>query len=134
MTTAGPFLDSKFLVYAYSDDSRSGVAQSICERPHTLSVQSLNEFANVARRKLRHNWDEITENLTAIVDLAETIVPLSFELHQIGIALADRYKLQVYDGMILAAAIEAGCETLYSEDMQHGLVIEDHLTIRNPFA
>ena len=134
MTVAGPFLDSNILVYAYSDDSRSAVAQSICERPHTLSVQTLNEFANVARRKLRHNWDEITENLTAIVDLAETIVPLSVDLHQTGIALADRYKLQVYDGMILAAAIEAGCETLYSEDMQHGMVIEDHLTIRNPFA
>ena len=134
MITAGPFLDSNILVYAYSDDSRAGIAQSICERPHTLSIQSLNEFANVARRKLRHNWDEITENLIAIVDLAESIVPLSFDLHQTGIALADRYKLQVYDGMIVAAALEAGCDTFYSEDMHDGLVIEDCLTIRNPFV
>jgi predicted nucleic acid-binding protein len=83
---------------------------------------------------LRFDWDEITEKLIAIVDLAESIVPLSFELHQTGIALASRYQLQVYDGMILAAALEAGCDTLYSEDMQNGLVIEDILTIRNPFT
>ncbi len=131
--SAGPFLDSNILVYAYSNDPRSQAAQSICERAHTLSVQSLNEFSNVARRKLRFNWDEITINLIAIVNLAEKIVPLTFELHQTGIAIAERYRLQVYDGMILAAALDAGCETLYSEDMQHGMVIEDLLTIRNPF-
>ena len=99
-----------------------------------MSIQSLNEFANVARRKLHFDWDEITANLIAIVDLAENIVPLTFELHQTGIAIAERYRLQVYDGMILAAALEARCDTLYSEDMQHGLVIENLLTISNPFA
>ncbi len=130
----GPFLDSNILVYAYSKDPRSVAAQAICARAHTLSVQSLNEFANVARRKLRFGWEEITANLTAIVDLAENIVPMTFELHQIGVALADRYQLQVYDGMILAAALEAGCDTLYSEDMHNGLVIEKRLTIRNPFT
>lgn len=131
---AGPFLDSNILIYAYSRDARSLIAQAICGQPHTLSIQSLNEFAYVARRKLRFNWDEITEKLIAIVNLAESIVPLSFELHQTGIALAYRYQLQVYDGMILAAALEAGCETFYSEDMRDGLIIEDLLTIRNPFV
>ena len=134
MIPAPPFLDSNILIYAYSTDPRSLAAQSICERSHTLSVQSLNEFVNVARRKLRYEWDEITARLTSIVDLADPIIPLTFELHQSGVALADRYRLQVYDGLILAAALEAGCETLYSEDMHHGLVIEDRLTIRNPFA
>jgi predicted nucleic acid-binding protein len=131
---AGPFLDSNVLVYAYSSDPRSMAAQAICERAHTLSVQSLNEFAIVARRKLQFDWDEIADNLIAIVDLAETIVPLTFELHQIGIALAGRYRLQVYDAMILAAALKAGCDTVYSEGMQNGMVIEDLLTIRNPFT
>lgn len=134
MIPAPPFLDSNILIYAYSTDPRSLAAQSICEGSHTLSVQSLNEFVNVARRKLRYEWDEITARLTSIVDLADPIIPLTFELHQSGVALADRYRLQVYDGLILAAALEAGCETLYSEDMHHGLVIEDRLTIRNPFA
>lgn len=133
MNPAPPFLDSNILIYAYSTDHRSSIAQTICERRHTLSVQSLNEFVNVARRKLRYEWDEIVERLTAIVDLAEPILPVTFNLHQTAIALAERYRLQVYDGMIVAAALEAGCDTLYSEDMHHGLVIEDRLTIRNPF-
>jgi predicted nucleic acid-binding protein len=130
----GPFLDSNILIYAYSNDAKSMAAKSLCERPHTLSVQSLNEFANVARRKLQLDWDRIVWRLIAIVDLADEIVPLTFELHQTGVALADRYQLQVYDGMVLAAALEAGCDTVYSEDMHHGLVIENQLTIRNPFA
>lgn len=134
MNPAPPFLDSNILIYAYSTDPRSPAAQSICERRHTLSVQTLNEFVNVARRKLRYDWQEIVTRLTAIVDLADPIIPLTFDLHQTGIALADRYRLQVYDGMILAAALEAGCDLLYSEDMHNGLVIEDRLTIRNPFA
>ena len=134
MIPAPPFLDSNILVYAYSTDPRSVAAQSICERRHTLSVQSLNEFVNVARRKLRYDWDEIVVRLIAIVDLADPILPVTFNLHQTGIALAERYRLQVYDGMILAAALEAGCETLYSEDMHDGLVIEERLTIRNPFT
>ena len=134
MSSAPPFLDSNILIYAYSTDSRSLIAQSICGRRHTLSVQSLNEFVNVARRKLRYDWAQIVERLTAIVDLADPILPVTFNLHQTGIALAERYRLQVYDGMILAAALEAGCETLYSEDMHHGLVIEGRLTIRNPFT
>src|SRR4051812_3568719 len=124
---AGPFLDSNILIYAYSNDPKSLSAQAICERPHSLSVQSLNEFANVARRKLQFDWDEIISRLVAIVDLADRIVPLTFELHQTGIALAERYKLQVYDGMVLAAALLAGCDVLYSEDMRHGLIIEDRL-------
>jgi predicted nucleic acid-binding protein len=131
---AGPFLDSNILVYACSNDPRSSAAQAICERPYILSVQSLNEFANVVRRKLGFGWDEIVERLVAIVDLADHIVPLTFELHQKGIALADRYGVQIYDAMILAAALEAGCETLLSEDMHDGLVVENQLTIRNPFA
>ena len=132
--TAGAFLDSNILIYAYSKDRRSAAARAICEQPHTLSIQSLNEFANVARRKLRFEWNEITENLISIVELAESIVPLTYELHQTGIAIADRYKMQVYDAMILAAALEAGCDTLFSEDLHHGLVIEHMLTVRNPFG
>ena len=134
MIVAPPFLDSNILIYAYSTDRRSRAAQAICERRHTLSVQSLNEFANVARRKLGYEWANVAERLATIVDLADPIIELTFEMHQFGVALAERYKLQVYDSMIVAAAIEAGCETLYSEDMHHGLVIEDRLTILNPFV
>lgn len=132
--TSSPFLDSNILIYAYGDDPKSQLAQEICSRPHVISVQSLNEFANVMHRKMQYDWDRIRPCLISILDLAERILPLTFETHEHGLAMAERYKLQVYDGMIVAAALEAGCDTLYSEDMQHGLVIEDRLTIRNPFA
>ena len=61
------------------------------------------------------------------------MVPLTETTHELGLVLAERHVLNVYDGMIVAAAQLAGCETLYSEDMHDGLVI-DQLTIRNPFA
>lgn len=129
-----PFLDSNILVYAHSDDPRASQAQLLCQQPHTLSVQSLNEFANVASRKLGFAWPEITEALASIVALADRVVPLTFDIHRAGIVIATRYRLQTYDAMIAAAAIDAGCELLYSEDMQSRLIIEDRLTIQNPFA
>jgi predicted nucleic acid-binding protein len=131
---AGPFLDSNILIYAYGDDPKTKRAQTICSQPHVISVQSLNEFASVTHRKMRYDWDRIKPCLLSILDLAEQVMPLTVETNKKAIALAERYKLQVYDGMILAAALEAGCDTLLSEDMQHGMNIEDLLTIRNPFA
>ena len=129
-----PFLDSNILIYAYSDDPRMHVAQAICSQPYIISVQSLNEFANVTHRKMRYGWDRIMPCLNSIVDLAERVLPLTVEIHNHGVVLAERFRLQVYDAMVLAAALGAGCDTLYSEDLQHGLVIEDLLTVRNPFA
>ena len=129
-----PFLDSNILLYSYSNDSRALVAKGITSEPYAISIQVLNEFANVSRRKQKLHWDIVEQRLTAIVTLAETIVPLSMETHLLGIEVARRYRLQLYDSMIVAAALIADCETLLSEDMHHGLVIEDRLTIRNPFA
>jgi predicted nucleic acid-binding protein len=61
-------------------------------------------------------------------------MPLGVETHERGLALAQRYRLGIFDAMIAAAALEAGCESLWSEDMQHGLVVDRRLTVRNPFA
>ena len=131
---AAPFLDSNILLYAYSDDRRSAAAKKITSEPFSISVQVLNEFANVSAKKQKLDWDTIEERLTAIVTLAETILPLTMETHLLGIEIARRYRLQLHDSMIVAAALLADCTTLHSEDMHHGLVIEDHLTILNPFA
>lgn len=128
-----PFVDSNVLIYAYSDDPRSAVAQAVCAKPHVIAVQSLNEFAAVAHRKLGYGWERVGPCLDAIVDLADLIMPLTIETHSLGIALAKRYKLQIHDSLIVAAALETGCDLLLSEDMQDGLVIEEALTIRNPF-
>ena len=129
-----PFLDSNILLYSYSDDSRASTAKDITSEPYSISVQVLNEFANVSIRKQKLHWETVETRITAIITLAETIVPLTMDTHLLGIEVAKRYHLQLFDSMIVAAALLAGSETLYSEDMHHGLVIEDRLTILNPFA
>ena len=129
-----PFLDSNILLYSYSDDSRASTAKDITSEPYSISVQVLNEFANVSIRKQKLHWETVETRITAIITLAETIVPLTMDTHLLGIEVAKRYRLQLFDSMIVAAALLAGSETLYSEDMHHGLVIEDRLTILNPFA
>ena len=53
--------------------------------------------------------------------------------HDIGLKIAERYGLSVYDAMIVASALLAGCKTVLSEDMQDGQVLEGRLRIRNPF-
>ena len=133
MTAA--FLDSNILAYAFGDDKlKRPPARDLLQSGFVISVQSLNEFANVARRKLRFDWADVREALLAIETLSVAIVPVTLSLHGKALALADRYRLSVYDGMIVAAALEAGCDTLWSEDMHHGLVVDRRLMIRNPFG
>jgi predicted nucleic acid-binding protein len=127
------FFDSNVLVNL--TDTESGKAErteDLLAAGGTISVQVLNEFANVAVRKVRLSWAE-TRDFLDTFRATLTIVPLTLETHERGVVLAERYRLSVYDGMIIAAAQLAGCETLYSEDMRHGLVI-DGLTLCNPYA
>jgi predicted nucleic acid-binding protein len=96
-------------------------------------VQVLNEFANVSKRKLRADWNAINTRLILIRSVANSIHPITLESHALGVYFAERYQLALYDSVVLASAMLAGSDTLYSEDMQHGMVIEGRLTIRNPF-
>jgi predicted nucleic acid-binding protein len=128
------FLDSNILVYAFGADARSAAAYGLVENGGVISTQSLNEMANVLRRKHRWTWDEVRRATRAVIVNCPTIVVLDVELHQLGLRLAERYTLSVYDGMIAAAAVIADCDTLYSEDMHHGLVLDGRVRIVNPFA
>jgi len=127
------FLDTNVLVYAFSTDERASKAQQLLERGCLINVQILNEFANVARRKLKMSWTELSDALDDIRTLCPTISPVTLDTHAAGLQRAQRYGLSVFDGLVVAAALEAGCATLWSEDMQHGLVVDERLTIRNPF-
>lgn len=98
----------------------------------TVSVQVLNELANVARKRMRLSWDETAAFLDPIRELL-TIRPLTADTHVLGLALARRYRWSVYDGMIVASALEAGCRTLWSEDLQHGMKLDEGLRVKNPF-
>ena len=133
MPVSKAFIDTNILLYLLSADAdKADRAEFIVRNGGLISVQVLNEMANVARRKLAMPWREINDVLALLRSLCP-VEPLTIETHDRGRRVAERYRLGVYDSMIVAAALLAGCETLHSEDMQDGLLIDNQLRIRNPF-
>ncbi|WP_225770734.1 PIN domain-containing protein [Inquilinus sp. Marseille-Q2685] len=131
--SAEVFLDTNILLYAIArDDPRAATAEALLAAGGMISVQVLNEFTSVARRKLGLSWDEVTEALSAIRALCAPAAPVTVETHEAALRIAERQGVNVYDALIIAAALQAKCRILYSEDMQDGHTI-DGLTIRNPF-
>ena len=129
-----PFVDTNVLLYLLSDDeAKADRAEALLAGRIVISVQVLNEFLNVTRRKMGLPWPEVEQALSDVRRFAD-VRPLTLATHQQGLALAKRYQLGVYDAMIAAAALEAGCTTLASEDFSHGQRFDGRLTIRNPFA
>ena len=126
------FFDSNILVYAFLDVEKRERALEVLAKGGVISVQVLNEFTNVAHKKRRRPWGDIEAALGVIRDWFHDIVPITSATHASAVALARDHGLAFYDALILAAAIETGCETLYSEDFQHGRRFGD-CTIVNPF-
>jgi predicted nucleic acid-binding protein len=130
-----PFFDTNVLVYVVGQhDERTAPAEALLAAGGVVSVQVLNELAAVAHRKLRMSWEEITEALAAIRALCSAPVPLTVDTHDAALRIASRYGFHIYDALVVAAALEAECATLYSEDLQTDQVIDGTLTIRNPFS
>jgi predicted nucleic acid-binding protein len=129
----GDFFDSNVLIYIASGRSeKADRAENLFRGGGTISVQVLNEIANVARRKMRLSWEEVLGFLTLIRGLLP-VEPVTVATHQSGLVLAERYGLSIYDAMIAAAALLADCDRLWSEDMQHGMLIDQRLRVVNPF-
>lgn len=133
------FLDTNVLIYWVDAGPRADQVERLLQGDVVISVQVLNEFANVLRKKRMLP-------LTAISELVETLLhacevsDLTVRIHQAALELAGRYKLGIYDANILASAAEMGCAAVYSEDMQHGMSIKapkslggGALSIKNPF-
>jgi predicted nucleic acid-binding protein len=128
------FFDTNLLIYAaLQPDARSDRARAVLSEGGVISVQVLNEFANVARRKLLRPWPEVRQALADIRALCPPPLALTLATHEAALGIAGRLGCRLYDGLIIASALEAGCATLLSEDLQDGQVIEGRLTIRNPF-
>ena len=126
------FFDTNVLVYTITDDARGDVARSQLSDGGVISAQVLNEFVRVARKKLRLDWAIIEAALAELRALVNDVRPVALSTHEFAVSLARRDGFDIYDALILAAAIEAGCETLFSEDFQHGRRFGD-CTIVNPF-
>lgn len=134
MTAASAFIDSNVLLYLLSTNAeKADMAESVVGAGGTISVQILNEITNVMRRKLNMSWQETNEVIALLQSLCP-VVPLTIQTHDRGRQVAERYGFSIYDAMIVASALLAGCKTLYSEDMQHDLLVERQLRICNPFA
>ncbi|MDO7876321.1 PIN domain-containing protein [Hymenobacter sp. ASUV-10] len=129
------FLDTNVLVYAYSafepvKQAQALVASNSGER--WISTQVLIEFVNVSQRKLKASWPDIQTTLIEITSNNQVIATSTVTIAH-ATRLAHRYDFSWFDSLIVAAALECGCETLYSEDLQHGQVIEQTLRVVNPF-
>ncbi|TIU85342.1 MAG: PIN domain-containing protein [Mesorhizobium sp.] len=117
---------------ASGDSVKADQAEMAIAAGGAISVQVLNELSIVARRKMRLSWMETHTFLATLRGLL-TVHPITIETHEAGLALAERYSFSIYDAMIAAAALHAGCDTLWSEDMQHGMALDEGLRIANPF-
>ena len=116
----GSFIDTNVLVYlAAGDPTKAARAEQIIAAGGTISVQVLNELTNVARRKMGLSWAE-THAFLSMVRALLAVQPLTVEIHDTGLALAEHYGLSIYDAMIAGSALHAECDTLWSEDMHDG--------------
>ncbi|KQV34143.1 hypothetical protein ASE23_02670 [Rhizobium sp. Root73] len=129
-----PLLDTNILFYAFTNDARAAKAQKLLSEPFILSVQALNEFANVAPRKLRMSWPEVRSAIEDVSGLAVAIQPIDRECNLQALNLVERFNFSFYDALMIAAALLAGSKHVFSEDMQHELIVDGRMTILNPFT
>ena len=133
MSGADPFFDTSVLLYLLSDDTaKADKIETLLSARGVVSVQVLNEFAAVALRKLKMPLNEVREILDTIRAVC-AIEPITVETHDRGLAVFERYRFSLYDSMLVAAALIAGAKTIYTEDLQHGQVIDNQLRVTNPF-
>jgi predicted nucleic acid-binding protein len=127
------FFDTSVLLYLLlGEGDKAERVEQLLLRGGAINVQVLNEFAAVALRKRSLSPAELRDILETTRELCDTH-PLTVEIHERGLEMLERYGYSLYDSMIIAAALQAGCRTLYSEDLQHGQLIEKRLKVVNPF-
>lgn len=129
---AEAFFDTNVLLYLISQDAaKADTAETLLARGGHVSVQVLNEFTSVARRKARLEWHEIDDVLHTVRRIC-TVHPLDVGTHDRAREFAERHALPFYDALIVASASLARCGTLWSEDLQDRQRFAG-LTVRNPF-
>jgi predicted nucleic acid-binding protein len=133
MSGADSFFDTSVLLYLLSDDTvRADRIETLLAARGVISIQVLNEFAVVALRKLKLPLNEVREILDTIRAVC-TVEPITVETHDRGLAVFERYRFSLYDSILVATALISGAKILYSEDLQHGQIIDNQLRVTNPF-
>jgi predicted nucleic acid-binding protein len=134
MITTNIALDTNILIYSHdtTDLYKQNIARDLILTFPVVSAQVVSEYMNVLRRIMTIPKDGLL-GLCAKTLENTRIFPVDVTVIRIAERLVHRYDLQLFDSIIIASSIEAGCEILYSEDMQHDFLIEQKLRIINPF-
>lgn len=133
MSGAEPFFDTSVLLYLLSAESeKADRAETLLAESGVISVQVLNEFTAVATRKLVMPLADIREILETVRRICRT-EPLTVDDHDHAVEIMERYRFSLYDSVIVASALRADCGTLFTEDLQHGQLINQQLRVINPF-
>jgi predicted nucleic acid-binding protein len=126
-------LDTNIAVYALTSGPKAGRATAILSECKFASVQLLNEYANVARRKRQDSWDLIRDDVAQLRQVIPLFMPIDQLANRDALRLCSKHQLSFYDALMIAVALKGGASILYSEDMQHGLHVDGRLRIINPF-
>jgi predicted nucleic acid-binding protein len=128
------FFDTNIVLYSLLDDnfSKSEKAIGLMAQGGIISVQVLNEMVSVLRGRKKWDWAAVGAALDASKTLLD-VREMSVESQGLAVEIAQRFGYSIYDANILASAKLSGCDTLWSEDMAHGQVING-VTIINPFV
>lgn len=127
------FADTNVVLNVLDEGPKADRAETILGQEPRISVQVLHETLVNCRRKAGLSWEEtgaFLEGPRALCPVEE----LTLQTHDVGRVLEESYGFSIYDAMIVASALIAGCASLWSEDMQDGLLVENQLRIVNPFA
>ena len=127
------FFDTNVLLYALETGDKAARARTVIDEGGSVSVQVMNELVNALAGKYRRPWDQIEASRDDLLELVGLPRALTMATHLLAGTLVRDHRLHIYDALIVASAIEAGCDTLYSEDMHAGWR-HAGLTVVNPFG
>jgi predicted nucleic acid-binding protein len=127
-------LDTNILIYLEGNDiSKRKIAETLLSSDPVIPAQVIAEFINVTRRLRKIPKQQLIDEASALFRHC-FIAPLEISTLDLAKSIIERYDFQIFDSIVIASAIEANCDTLFSEDMQHNMTVYQKLKIINPFV
>jgi predicted nucleic acid-binding protein len=133
------FIDSNIWLYAllqHQETQKADIARLTIQDSQKIivSTQVINEVCVNLIKKISLPETQVQKLITAFYEKCFDVVELNQKTLQKSSQLREKYNLSFWDSLIVASALQGHAMRLYSEDMQNGLVVENQLTIINPFA
>jgi len=131
------FFDTNIFIYLYAEKERE--KQTVCKDVINkadeciTSTQILNEISNVLIKKWQMPVDTVKTIHRDIIQISDEVVYIKEDTIDKAVDLHFKYGFSYYDSLMLSSALESNCQTIFTEDMSDGQVIENTLTIVNPF-